>query len=33
MEAWTVSDRVGKVQNNDPELLLPYRPAQETLFD
>jgi putative SOS response-associated peptidase YedK len=33
MEAWTVSDRVGKVQNNDPELLLPSRPAQETLFD
>jgi putative SOS response-associated peptidase YedK len=33
MEAWMVSDRVGKVQSNDPELLLPCRPAQETLFD
>jgi putative SOS response-associated peptidase YedK len=33
MEAWTVSERVSKVENNDPGLLAPYRPTQETLFN
>ncbi|WP_420236870.1 SOS response-associated peptidase family protein [Telmatobacter bradus] len=32
MEAWTVSDHVGKVCNNDPELLALQEPDQETLF-
>jgi putative SOS response-associated peptidase YedK len=33
MEAWMVSNRVGKVQNNEPNLLLPHRPEQITLFE
>jgi hypothetical protein len=32
MEAWTVSDQVGNVHNNDPELLARQEPDQGTLF-
>jgi hypothetical protein len=32
MEAWTVSDQVGNVRNNDPELLALQEPDQGTLF-
>jgi putative SOS response-associated peptidase YedK len=32
MEAWTVSDHVGNVRNNDPELLAPQEPGQGILF-
>jgi len=32
MEAWTVSDKVGNVRNNDPELLAQQEPDQGTLF-
>jgi hypothetical protein len=32
MEAWTVSDDVGNVRNNDPKLLAQQEPDQGTLF-
>ncbi len=32
MEAWTVSDHVGNVRNNDPKLLAQQEPDQGTLF-
>jgi len=32
MEAWTVSDQLGNVRNNDPELLAQQEPDQGTLF-
>jgi putative SOS response-associated peptidase YedK len=32
MEAWTVSDKVGNVRNNDQELLAQQEPDQGTLF-
>jgi putative SOS response-associated peptidase YedK len=32
MEAWTVSDQVGNVRNNNPELLAQQEPDQGTLF-
>ena len=33
MQTWTVSNRVGKVTNDEPDLLKPERPEQESLFD
>jgi putative SOS response-associated peptidase YedK len=32
MVAWPVSERVGNVRNNDPQLLEPPEPLQATLF-
>jgi putative SOS response-associated peptidase YedK len=32
MEAWKVSDQVGNVRNNDPEILAQQEPDQGTLF-
>jgi putative SOS response-associated peptidase YedK len=32
MVSWPVSDRVGNVRNNDPQLLDEPEPAQATLF-
>jgi putative SOS response-associated peptidase YedK len=32
MEAWKVSDQMGNVRNNDPELLAQQEPDQGTLF-
>ena len=32
MEAWKVSDQMGNVRNNDPELLGQQEPDQGTLF-
>jgi putative SOS response-associated peptidase YedK len=32
MVAWPVSERVGNVRNNDPQLLEPFEPGQGTLF-
>jgi putative SOS response-associated peptidase YedK len=32
MEAWTVSDHVGNVRNNAPELLAQQEPDQGILF-
>jgi len=33
MQAWTVSDRVGNVRNNDPSLIEPIAPPKHSLFD